>query len=178
VVNETTSPVSVRHYGTDKPAPRTDRARRLETESKWIVQGPRQQLADIADELPKSTWTWAGDHALILNLVNSVGVLELPHLGTLDLVTRKFGQDQFDAMLRELTDAATTLPFSANKAAAGRYSVSTAPRDEVGPIPRFRLPALHPLGQSSRGSTPASRPRDDRQGAAPVVAQPSPGRAD
>ncbi|MYK66823.1 MAG: DUF2357 domain-containing protein, partial [Gemmatimonadetes bacterium] len=131
VVNETTSRVSVRRYGTDKPAPRTDRARRLETESKWIVQGPRQQLADIADELPESTWTWAGDHALILNLVNSVGTLELPHLGTLDLVTRKFGQDQFDAMLRELTDAATTLPFSANKAAAGRYSVSTAPRDEV-----------------------------------------------
>jgi len=131
VVNERTSRVSVRHYGTDKPPPRTDRARRLETESKWVVQGPRQQLADIADELPESTWTWTGDHALILNLVNSVGTLELPHLGTLDLVSRKFGQVQFDAMLRELTELATTttLPFSANEAAAGRYSVSPAPRD-------------------------------------------------
>ena len=49
----------------------------------------------------------------------------------LDLVSHKFDNDQFDAMLRDLTDSATTLPFSANEAAAGRYSVSTAPRDDV-----------------------------------------------
>jgi len=131
VVKGTTSRVSVRHFGTDDPAPRPGGTYKLATESKWVVQGSRQQLADIARQLPESTWRRAGDHALILNLVNSVGTLELPHLGTLDLVSRKFGEDQFDAMLRELTDAATTLPFSANEAAAGRYSVSTAPRDEV-----------------------------------------------
>ena len=72
-----------------------------------------------------------GTNALILNLVNSVGVLNLPHLGEVELVTGKFGPDQFDAMLRELTESATTLPFSAGEVAAGRYSVSTAPRDEV-----------------------------------------------
>ena len=51
----------------------------------------------------------------------------------MELVTGKFGTDQFDAMLRDLTELATTstLPFSAGEAAAGRYSVSTAPSDEV-----------------------------------------------
>ena len=131
MVKESTSRVSVHRYGTDEPAPLIDGVHQLETESNWVVQGSPQQLADIGNKLPESKWTWAGDHALILNLVNSVGTLELPHLGTLDLVSRKFDGDQFDAMLRELTDAATTLPFSANEAAAGRYSVSTAPRDEV-----------------------------------------------
>ena len=131
MVKESTSRVSVHRYGTDEQAPLIDGVHQLETESNWIVQGPRQQLDDIARQLPESTWRWAGDHALILNLVNSVGTLELPHLGTLDLVSRKFDGDQFDAMLRELTDAATTLPFSWNEAAAGRYSVSTAPRDDV-----------------------------------------------
>ena len=49
----------------------------------------------------------------------------------MDLFTGKFDADQFDAMLRDLTDSATTLPFSAGEAAAGRYAISTAPRDEV-----------------------------------------------
>ncbi len=83
--------------------------------------------------LPRRNRTRAGTRTLILNLVNSVGLLNLPLLGEVELVTGKFDQDQFDAMLRELTEWATTstLPFSANKPAAGRYSVSSAPHDDV-----------------------------------------------
>lgn len=62
---------------------------------------------------------------------NSVRVPNLPDLGEVDLFTGKFDADQFDAMLRDLTESATTLPFSAGEPAAGRYSVSTAPRDEI-----------------------------------------------
>ena len=93
---------------------------------------PRQHLADIAAELPESTWTWAGDHALILNLVNSVGVLELPHLGTLELVTRKFGQRPVRRHAAG-TDRPQLPPSHSQqtKRTAGRYSVITAPRDEV-----------------------------------------------
>ena len=106
---------------------------RLQSERKWVVEGDDQALTQIANQLPSANRTWVGEQqrVLILNLVNSVGTLELPHLGALDLVTRKFGQHQFDAMLRQLTESATTLPFSANEAAAGRYSVSNRPRDEV-----------------------------------------------
>ena len=125
------SPVSVRPYGKGEPAPRTVRGYRLQSERTWVIEGPHQHLTEIADELPKSTRTWAGDSALILTLVNSVGTLELPHLGTVRLVTGKFSDNEFDAMLRDLTEAATTLPFSAATTAAGRYALSTAPRDEV-----------------------------------------------
>ncbi len=111
--------------------PRTNGGYRLQSEHKWVVEGDDEALTEIADQLPGANWTRAGANALILNLVNSVGVLNLPHLGEVELVTGKFGGDQFDAMLRELTESATTLPFSANEPAAGRYSVSTAPHDAV-----------------------------------------------
>ena len=127
----TSSGVSVCLFRTGEPAPRTVRGYRLQSEHTWVINGPHQDLAGIADQLPKSTRTWAGDSALILTLVNSVGTLELPHLGTVKLVTGKFSDNEFDAMLRELTEAATTLPFSAGQTTAGRYAVSTAPRDEV-----------------------------------------------
>ena len=125
------SRVTVHPYGSDEPAPRTNHGYRLQSERKWVVEGDRQDLLAIANELPRSNRTWAGKHALILTLVNSVGVLDLPHLGAIELVTGKFSDHEFDAMLRDLTKAATTLPFSAGETGAGRYEVSTAPRDEV-----------------------------------------------
>ena len=122
--------VSVYPYGKDEPVVRTADGYKLATESKWVVQGPRQSLDEIANELPESTRTWVGD-ALVLNLVNSVGTVDLPHLGTVQLATLKFGDREFDTMLRDLTEAATSLPFTAAATAAGRYEVGTAPRDEV-----------------------------------------------
>ena len=126
-----TSRVTVHAYGKGELVPPTDGGYRLQSEQRWVVEGDEQALTEIADQLPTANWTRAGTNALILNLVNSVGVLNLPHLGEVELVTRKLGTDQFDAMLRELAESATTLPFSAGDAAAGRYSVGTAPRDEV-----------------------------------------------
>ena len=124
------SRVTVHAYGSGKPE-ETDRGYLLQSERRWVVEGDDQALTAIANQLPSANWTRAGAHTLILNLVNSVGVLNLPHLGKVELVTGKFDTHQFDAMLRDLTQAATTLPFSAGEAAAGRYSVSTAPHDEV-----------------------------------------------
>ena len=125
-----TSRVTVHAYGSGKPV-ETDRGYRLQSERPWVVEGPDQALRQIADQLPSANWRWAGSKALILNLVNSVGVLNLPHLGEVELVTRKFDTHQFNAMLRDLTQAATTLPFSAGEPAAGRYSVSTALHDDI-----------------------------------------------
>ena len=126
-----TSRVTIHAYDSGEPAKEADRRYRLQTERKWVVEGDDHALTQIANQLPSAKWRRVGTDALILDLVNSVGVLNLPHLGEVELVTGKFGTDQFDAMLRELTESATTLPFSAGEAAAGRYSVSTAPRDEV-----------------------------------------------
>ena len=128
-----TTRVTIHAYDSGKPAKDAERGYRLQSERKWVVEGDDHALTQIANQLPSANRRRVGTNALILNLVNSVGVLNLPHLGEVELVTRKFGQNQFDAMLRELTESATTstLPFSAGEAAAGRYSVSTAPRDEV-----------------------------------------------
>ena len=128
---EQTSPVTLHAYGLREQAPRADGGYRLESEQKWVVEGDEQALTQIADQLPTANRPRAGANALILNLVNSVGVLNLPHLGEVELVTRKLGTDQFNAMFRELAESATTLPFSAGDAAAGRYSVGTASRDEI-----------------------------------------------
>ena len=125
------SPVTVHRYGSGLPAARTDHGYRLQSERQWVVEGPHELLKQITNELPSTSWKWAGKEALVLNLVNSVGTVDLPHLGTVELVTGKFGEDEFDAMLGELTESATTLPFSAGETGAGRYAVSTAPRDEV-----------------------------------------------
>ena len=127
----TSSRVTVHPYGSGKPAPRTNHGYRLQSERRWVVEGDHQDLSEIANELPSSNWNWAGNGALVLTLVNSVGTLELPHLGPVELVTRKYGANEFDAMLRDLTESATALPFSAGETGAGRYAVSTAPRDEV-----------------------------------------------
>ena len=130
---ERTTRVTIHAYHSGEPAEETNRGYRLQTERKWVVEGYDHALTQIANQLPSAKRTRVGANTLILNLVNSVGVLNLPHLGEVELVTGKFDTDQFDAMLRELTELATTstLPFSAGEAAAGRYSVSTAPRDEV-----------------------------------------------
>ena len=125
------SRVTVHAYGSGKPATRTKHGYRLQSERKWVVEGDDRVLARIASELPKANCTKAGARALILTLVNSVGFIDLPHLGEVELVSGKFGTNQFDAMLRELTESATALPFSAGETGAGRYAVSTAPRDEV-----------------------------------------------
>ena len=123
--------VTVHRYGSGKPATRTDHGYRLQSEWQWVVEGRHRDLAEITNELPSTNWKWAGKKALVLNLANSVGTVDLPHLGTVELITGKFGEDEFDAMLGELTESATTLPFSAGETGAGRYAVSTAPRDEV-----------------------------------------------
>ena len=131
VAAEAASPVTVHRYGSGKPATRTDHGYRLQSEWQWVVEGRHGLLQQITNELPSTNWNWAGKKALVLNLVNSVGTVDLPHLGTVELVTGKFGEDEFDAMLGDLTESATTLPFSAGETGAGRYAVSTAPRDEV-----------------------------------------------
>ena len=128
---ETAPRVAIHRYGSGELPPHKNHRYLLQSERPWVVEGPDQALTQIENQLPSPNWTRAGTHTLILNLVNSVGVLKLPHLGELELVTGKFATHQFDTMLRDLTESATTLPFSAGEAAAGRYSVSTAPHDDI-----------------------------------------------
>ena len=91
----------------------------------------RKQLEELAYALPRHRYKWAGRRSLVLNLVNSVGVIDLPHLGDVELVSRKFGANEFETMLRELTESATGLPFAAGETASSRYNTEATPHDEV-----------------------------------------------
>ena len=96
-----------------------------------MIEGPRRKLADIEAVLPTSAWNRAGSRALILKLVNSVGILELPHVGRVELFTGKLGVSDFEALLADLTALATSLPFSAADPGSRPWDSATAPREEV-----------------------------------------------
>ena len=130
-VHGTSSPVMLQEYGSGNPAPRSGGRFRLESERKWVVEGDRKQLEELANALPSSNYQWVGRRALVLNLVNSVGVIDLPHLGGVELVSRKFGANEFETMLQDLTEWATGIPFSAGGTASIRYHAEATLRDEV-----------------------------------------------
>ncbi len=105
---------------------------RLQSERRWILEGPGEKLDDIKAVLPTGACTQAGTGALVLDLVNSVGVLALPHVGRpVELYTGKLREEDFEALLADLTDIATSLPFAARGPGSARYARGPAPRDEV-----------------------------------------------
>ena len=65
----TASRVSVHRYGSRELAPRTTRGYRLQSERRWVVEGPDHALTQIENQLPSANWTRAGTQTLILNLV-------------------------------------------------------------------------------------------------------------
>ena len=96
-----------------------------------MVEGPRERLAEIEAVLPPSTWSRAGGGALVLNLVNSVGILDLPHVGRVELYSGKLGTKDFETLLADLTALATSLPFSARNPGSAQYDSGAAPPDQV-----------------------------------------------
>ena len=128
---ETDAAVLVRGWGSEDPEPDLDGCIRLQSERLWVVEGPRKQLAEIEAVLPSSTWNRAGGGALVLSLVNSVGILELPHVGRVELYSGKFGRRDFEALLADLTALATSLPFSARDPGSAQYDSGAALPDQV-----------------------------------------------
>ncbi len=125
-----TTPVAIRDYLTGNRAPGGD-CPTLHTEREWTVEGERSQLAEIEKVLPSHTWTRVGDRALVLHLLNSVGTLDLPHLGPVELRSGKLGELDFEMMLADLTKYATSLPFDSRNPGAAGYASVQLPRREV-----------------------------------------------
>lgn len=125
-------PIAIMPWRSGEPPRFQDGRWRLQSESRWILEGPGELLADIKAVLPTGVWTEVGRGALVLDLVNSVGVLELPHVGhPVELYTGKLREEDFEALLGDLTDVATSLPFAAGDPGAARFARGPAPRDEV-----------------------------------------------
>lgn len=123
--------VLVRDWRSEERQRHLDGCIRLQSERRWVIEGPRRKLADIEAVLPVSTWSRAGSNALVLSLVNSVGILELPHVGRVELFTGKLRDSDFEALLADLTELATSLPFSAGDPGSRPWDSGAAPREEV-----------------------------------------------
>ena len=109
---------------------RRDGRWRLQSERRWAVEGSQAELEAIQAVLPSAACEWAGS-VLVLNLVNSVGVLDLPGLGPVELYSGKLGEADFEALLADLTRLATSLPFAAGDPGSSPYTSGPPPRDEV-----------------------------------------------
>ncbi|MDE2662054.1 MAG: DUF2357 domain-containing protein [Gemmatimonadota bacterium] len=121
---------SITAYGAGDRPPREDGRWRLQSERRWAVEGTRADLEAIKAVLPSASCEWAGS-VLVLNLVNSVGVLDLPGLGQIELYTGKLGEAAFEALLADLTRLATSLPFAAGDPGSSPYTSGPPPPDEV-----------------------------------------------
>ena len=63
-----------------------------------MVTGPQSALDAIAQAASFAVERFSSD-TLILSFGNSVGSLELPAIGSVSLVSRKWDQNDFDGML-------------------------------------------------------------------------------
>ena len=125
------SQLTLSKWGSEETPPRRDGRWHLRSERRWVVEGPQEMLANIEAVLPPSACTRTGHGALVLNLVNSVGILELPGVGPVELHTGKLDEAGFEALLADLTRIATSLPFSAGDPGSSPYASGPPPRDEV-----------------------------------------------
>ncbi len=130
-IEEARYPITLTEWGSDRCPPRRDGRWQLRSERRWVVEGPRAKLAAIKANLPASACTRTGHGAVVLNLVNSVGILDLPGVGRVELLTGKLGEVEFEALLADLTRLATSLPFSAGDPGSSPYASGPPPRDEV-----------------------------------------------
>jgi hypothetical protein len=104
--------------------------RRIDAESRWLVQGPPDTIADIEAALPDTVRERIGD-ALVLQFTNAVGQFDLPHLGTLDVHSGKWEDSDFGRMLADITTAMAALPFSAGTGAQLPHDRSVVAREPV-----------------------------------------------
>lgn len=110
----------------DRLAAVTDRLV-LDAEDVWVFSGSEERIAEIFPIL--APWAERIGSALRVRFGNHVGVLRLPGLPALEIVSGKWSEEDFEGMLAELTTIAASLPFSAGETAPLPYE-RTALEDE------------------------------------------------
>jgi len=83
----------------------------LQGEREWVLTGTPDVVDDLRAALPGHSER-LGPGTLLLAFGNSVGRLDLPHLGQVEVASGKWGEEAFDRMLSELVAVAGSLPFS------------------------------------------------------------------
>src|SRR5579859_1346732 len=102
----------------------------IQAEGEWLLSGPSDHLELVLKAFgPLAHRAMPG--LIELNFGNSVGMLDVPHVGRLEVFSRKWGSEDFDRMLQDLTAIASSLPFASGIAAALPYDRTIVARREI-----------------------------------------------
>lgn len=103
---------------------------RVEGEQSWELVGPAELIklahADLRDVTRR-----AYAEMLHLDFGNAVGVFRVRELGTIEVVSGKWDESHFDAMLADVARVASALPFAAGTAGPLPYDRTLSTRDDL-----------------------------------------------
>ena len=116
--------------GSASPELQSDGTVRLQGEREWRFEGTPSETSLLTASLPGMAERLS-DSLVLLSFGNAVGFFDLPGLGRLEVVSGKWDDRHYDAMLRELTEIAVNLPFSSGDTSALPYDRSVAAREDV-----------------------------------------------
>lgn len=102
----------------------------LQAEAQWLLSGPTDVLAGIAAVLGSTAERLTAE-LLLLNFGNAVGLIDVPVIGRVEVVSGKWSTAHFDQMLRDLMAVASGLPYAAGAVTALPYDRSVAAREDV-----------------------------------------------
>ncbi len=120
--------IAARRSGAE-PVVSADRLR-LHAEVEWKVEGPAEQLRAIADALPESVTDLLGP-VLLLDFGNAVGRFSVPNLGLVEVVSGKWSEAHFEAMLADIAEEMAALPFAAHESGSLPYDRQLASNPDV-----------------------------------------------
>ncbi|GIW07252.1 MAG: hypothetical protein KatS3mg060_2057 [Dehalococcoidia bacterium] len=102
----------------------------LDGRSQWLVQGDAEVINSLVASV-RGIAHRVGRRAAILDFGNAVGLVELPGLGRVEIVSDTLDAATFNQLLVELTEIVAELPFSVDTTTALPYDRSIVTRDDV-----------------------------------------------
>ena len=103
---------------------------RIEGERAWEVVGPGPLIDVVCDDLGEVSRRVHGE-VVHLDFGNAVGVFRVRGLGTIEVVSGKWSEAHFDAMLADVARIASALPFSAGTAGPLPYDRTLTANDDL-----------------------------------------------
>lgn len=101
----------------------------LRAERGWIISGDEVWLARAAQRLGRLAER-AGN-VLLVSFGNSVGQIDVPGLGLIEVRSGKWGDSHFEQMLADISRIATGLPFTVDQPTSFPYDRSVIAREDV-----------------------------------------------
>lgn len=125
----TSQPLTILPRGHSDAPEYRDGRRLLRGERGWIISGDEVWLAKAAQRLGRLAER-AGN-VLLVSFGNSVGRIDVPGLGPIEVVSGKWGEAHFEQMLADISRIATGLPFTVDQPTGFPYDRSVIARDDV-----------------------------------------------